>query len=197
MIDSQKGKREQVDLLSKTEKKEFPIVTGKGPRGKILRRSWRPAHGQRKHLAGAVALAYGQEGKGSRRLNRSANDFESAPFIMTYCKVVRPALWEIRGRLLFPNRSFGTARRYGVVYYAASGSDAARWVQIIADTLSEEEISGLRAMFQSIDTDNSGAITFEELKTGLKKLGSNLAEEEVRKLMEAVSRLHPPCSACY
>ncbi|GAQ88622.1 Serine Threonine protein kinase [Klebsormidium nitens] len=58
-------------------------------------------------------------------------------------------------------------------------------LKIIANSLSEEEISGLRAMFQSLDTDNSGAITFEELKTGLKKLGSNLAEEEVRKLMEA------------
>jgi hypothetical protein len=59
--------------------------------------------------------------------------------------------------------------------------------QIIADSLSEEEISGLKTMFQAIDSDNSGAITFEELKIGLKKLGSNLAEEEVRKLMEAVS----------
>jgi calcium-dependent protein kinase len=58
-------------------------------------------------------------------------------------------------------------------------------LKIIADSLSEEEISGLKTMFQAIDSDNSGAITFEELKIGLKKLGSNLAEEEVRKLMEA------------
>lgn len=55
----------------------------------------------------------------------------------------------------------------------------------------------MKTMFQAIDSDNSGAITFEELKIGLKKLGSNLAEEEVQKLMEAVSATNnqPPDSA--
>jgi Ca2+-binding EF-hand superfamily protein len=42
-------------------------------------------------------------------------------------------------------------------------------------------------MFKSMDTDNSGTITFEELKAGLAKQGANLAESEVRQLMEAVS----------
>lgn len=42
-------------------------------------------------------------------------------------------------------------------------------------------------MFKSMDTDNSGTITFEELKDGLQKQGSNLAESEVRQLMAAVS----------
>lgn len=37
-----------------------------------------------------------------------------------------------------------------------------------------------------MDTDNSGTITFEELKAGLPKLGSKLSESEVRQLMEAV-----------
>ena len=58
---------------------------------------------------------------------------------------------------------------------------------MIALNLSEEEIVGLKEMFKSIDTDNSGAITFEELKAGLAKQGANLAESEVRQLMEAVS----------
>ncbi|KHN28462.1 Calcium-dependent protein kinase isoform 2 [Glycine soja] len=40
-------------------------------------------------------------------------------------------------------------------------------------------------MFKSMDTDNSGTITFEELKAGLPKLGSKLSESEVRQLMEA------------
>lgn len=42
-------------------------------------------------------------------------------------------------------------------------------------------------MFKSMDTDNSGTITFEELKAGLPKLGTKLSEDEVRQLMEAVS----------
>lgn len=45
---------------------------------------------------------------------------------------------------------------------------------------------GLKEMFKSMDTDNSGTITFEELKAGLPKLGTKLSESEVRQLMEAV-----------
>lgn len=41
-------------------------------------------------------------------------------------------------------------------------------------------------MFKSMDTDNSGTITYEELKAGLPKLGTKLSEHEVRQLMEAV-----------
>lgn len=43
-------------------------------------------------------------------------------------------------------------------------------------------------MFQAMDTDNSGAITFDELKEGLKRYGSNLKESEIRDLMDAVSK---------
>ncbi|KAK8935808.1 Calcium-dependent protein kinase 3 [Platanthera zijinensis] len=58
-------------------------------------------------------------------------------------------------------------------------------LKVIAENLSEEEIRGLREMFKSMDTDNSGTITFEELKAGLPKLGSKLSESEVKQLMEA------------
>lgn len=59
-------------------------------------------------------------------------------------------------------------------------------VQIIAESLSEEEIAGLKEMFNMIDTDNSGQITFEELKAGLKRVGANLKESEIYDLMQAV-----------
>lgn len=58
-------------------------------------------------------------------------------------------------------------------------------LRVIAENLSEEEIMGLKEMFRSMDTDNSGTITFEELKAGLPKLGTRLSESEVRQLMEA------------
>ena len=60
-------------------------------------------------------------------------------------------------------------------------------LQVIAERLSEEEIGGLKELFKMIDTDNSGTITFEELKVGLKKVGSNLMESDIRALMDAVS----------
>ncbi|KAK2644479.1 hypothetical protein Ddye_019674 [Dipteronia dyeriana] len=60
-------------------------------------------------------------------------------------------------------------------------------LKVIAENLSEDEIKGLKSMFANIDTDQSGTITYEELKTGLSRLGSKLSEVEVKQLMEAVS----------
>lgn len=58
-------------------------------------------------------------------------------------------------------------------------------LRVIAESLSEEEIGGLKQLFRMIDTDNSGTITFEELKHGLKRVGSNLMESEIHDLMNA------------
>lgn len=58
-------------------------------------------------------------------------------------------------------------------------------LRVIAERLSDEEIGGLKEMFKMIDTDNSETITFEELKEGLKKVGSELMESEIKSLMDA------------
>ncbi|KAL9270184.1 Calcium-dependent protein kinase 33-like protein [Drosera capensis] len=58
-------------------------------------------------------------------------------------------------------------------------------LKVIAENLPEDEIHGLKQMFANIDTDNSGTITYEELKYGLGRLGSKLTEAEARQLLEA------------
>ncbi|KAK2359023.1 calcium-dependent protein kinase [Trifolium repens] len=58
-------------------------------------------------------------------------------------------------------------------------------LKVMAESLSEEEIKGLKAMFANMDTDGSGTITYEELKSGLARIGSRLSEPEVKQLMEA------------
>ncbi|KAM7264612.1 hypothetical protein ACFE04_002295 [Oxalis oulophora] len=58
-------------------------------------------------------------------------------------------------------------------------------LRVIAESLSEEEIAGLKEMFKMIDADNSGQITFDELKVGLKRAGANLKESEIYDLMQA------------
>ncbi|XP_040381001.1 calcium-dependent protein kinase 2 isoform X1 [Oryza brachyantha] len=60
-------------------------------------------------------------------------------------------------------------------------------LRVIAGCLSEEEIRGLKEMFKSMDSDNSGTITVDELRRGLSKQGTKLTEAEVQQLMEAVS----------
>ena len=42
-------------------------------------------------------------------------------------------------------------------------------------------------MFEIMDTNKNGLLTFEQFKNGLRKLGSQLGEHEIRQLMEAVS----------
>ncbi|ANM67379.1 calcium-dependent kinase-like protein [Arabidopsis thaliana] len=58
-------------------------------------------------------------------------------------------------------------------------------LKVIAEGLSEEEIKGLKTMFENMDMDKSGSITYEELKMGLNRHGSKLSETEVKQLMEA------------
>jgi len=53
--------------------------------------------------------------------------------------------------------------------------------------LSAEEVEDIKEMFKTMDTDNDGIVSYEELKTGIAKLGSHLAELEVQMLIEAVS----------
>ncbi|CAL9751379.1 unnamed protein product, partial [Musa acuminata subsp. burmannicoides] len=50
---------------------------------------------------------------------------------------------------------------------------------VIAEHLSEDEIADLKEMFKMIDADNSGQITFEELKVGLERVGATLKESEI------------------
>ncbi|XP_028789857.1 calcium-dependent protein kinase 26-like [Neltuma alba] len=58
-------------------------------------------------------------------------------------------------------------------------------IRVIAEKLSEEEIAGLKEIFKIIDADNSGQITFEELKNGLRRFGADLNESEIHDLMQA------------
>ena len=56
--------------------------------------------------------------------------------------------------------------------------------QVIARSLPSNEIQGIREMFKAIDSDNSGCITIDELRDGLKKKGADLAWTEVRAWIE-------------
>jgi Ca2+-binding EF-hand superfamily protein len=60
-------------------------------------------------------------------------------------------------------------------------------LQVIAEHLSLEEVEIIKDMFTLMDTDKDGRITYEELKAGLRKVGSQLAEPEIKLLMDVVS----------
>eukprot|EP01026_Neomeris_dumetosa_P039073 TRINITY_DN31_c9_g1_i8.p2 TRINITY_DN31_c9_g1~~TRINITY_DN31_c9_g1_i8.p2 ORF type:complete len:295 (-),score=58.44 TRINITY_DN31_c9_g1_i8:399-1283(-) len=57
-------------------------------------------------------------------------------------------------------------------------------LRVIALNLPAEEIAGLKAMFQSIDTDKSGTITVQELREALRLKGASLPEDELQNIMQ-------------
>ncbi|XP_020975707.1 calcium-dependent protein kinase 4 isoform X2 [Arachis ipaensis] len=84
-----------------------------------------------------------------------------------------------------PDRALDPAVLSRLKQFSAMNKLKKMALRVIAESLSEEEIAGLREMFQAMDTDNSGAITFDELKAGLRRYGSTLKDTEIRDLMEA------------
>lgn len=84
-----------------------------------------------------------------------------------------------------PDRALDPAVLSRLKQFSAMNKLKKMALRVIAESLSEEEIAGLREMFKSMDTDNSGAITFDELKAGLKRFGSTLKDTEIRDLMDA------------
>ncbi|XP_028092309.1 calcium-dependent protein kinase 4-like isoform X2 [Camellia sinensis] len=84
-----------------------------------------------------------------------------------------------------PDRALDPAVLSRLKQFSAMNKLKKMALRVIAESLSEEEIAGLKEMFQAMDTDNSGAITFDELKAGLRRYGSTLKDTEIRDLMDA------------
>ncbi|XP_009588939.1 calcium-dependent protein kinase 10-like [Nicotiana tomentosiformis] len=57
-------------------------------------------------------------------------------------------------------------------------------LRVIAEHLTLEEVEVIREMFALMDSDGDAKISYDELKTGLRKVGSQLAEAEMKLLMD-------------
>ncbi|XP_068342184.1 calcium-dependent protein kinase 26-like [Pyrus communis] len=84
-----------------------------------------------------------------------------------------------------PDKALDSAVLSRLKQFSAMNKFKKMALRIIAENLLEEEIAGLKEIFKMIDTDNSGQITFDELRDGLKKFGANLNESEIYDLMQA------------
>ncbi|CAI5483455.1 unnamed protein product [Closterium sp. Yama58-4] len=58
-------------------------------------------------------------------------------------------------------------------------------LKVVACNLSREEISGLKKMFKEMDKDGSGSITYDELREGMRRLGSPIPPDQLQQIMEA------------
>ncbi|VAH93373.1 unnamed protein product [Triticum turgidum subsp. durum] len=69
-----------------------------------------------------------------------------------------------------PDKPIDSAVLSRLKHFSAMNKLKKMALRVIAESLSEEEIGGLRELFKMIDADNSGTITFDELKDGLKRV---------------------------
>ncbi|KAG5019782.1 hypothetical protein AAZX31_06G180600 [Glycine max] len=83
-----------------------------------------------------------------------------------------------------PNVPLGDIVRSRLKQFSVMNRFKKKALRVIADHLSVEEVEIIKDMFTLMDTDKDGRVTFEELKAGLRKVGSQLAEPEIKMLME-------------
>ncbi|KAG2399098.1 Calcium-dependent protein [Vigna angularis] len=83
-----------------------------------------------------------------------------------------------------PNVPLGDIVRSRLKQFSVMNRFKKRALRVIAEHLSVEEVEIIKDMFTLMDTDKDGRVTYEELKAGLRKVGSQLAEPEIKMLME-------------
>ncbi|KAL1553518.1 Calcium-dependent protein kinase 10 [Salvia divinorum] len=83
-----------------------------------------------------------------------------------------------------PNVPLGDIVRARLKQFSGMNRFKKKALRVIAEHLSVEEVEIIRDMFALMDTDDDGKVTFEELKAGLRKVGSQLADPEIRLLMD-------------
>ncbi|KZV56512.1 hypothetical protein F511_22343 [Dorcoceras hygrometricum] len=83
-----------------------------------------------------------------------------------------------------PNVPLGDIVRARLKQFSVMNRFKKKALRVIAEHLSIEEVEIMRDMFALMDTDRDGKVSYEELKAGLRKVGSQLAEPEIKLLMD-------------
>ncbi|KAK8943323.1 Calcium-dependent protein kinase 7 [Platanthera guangdongensis] len=84
-----------------------------------------------------------------------------------------------------PNVNLGENVRARLQQFSVMNKFKKRALRVIAEHLTTEEVAGIKEMFKSMDINNKGRITLEELKHGLHKNGHQVPDQDVKILMDA------------
>lgn len=84
-----------------------------------------------------------------------------------------------------PNVPLGDVVRARLKQFSVMNRFKKKAMRVIAEHLSAEEVEVIKEMFALMDTERKGRVTLQELKAGLARVGSELAEPEMELLMEA------------
>lgn len=83
-----------------------------------------------------------------------------------------------------PDVPLGDAVRARLKQFSAMNKLKKKALRVIAELLSGEEVESIKDVFNKMDLNKTGSLNFEQLKAGLCKLGSQLADSEIQQLME-------------
>ncbi|GMH11479.1 hypothetical protein Nepgr_013320 [Nepenthes gracilis] len=84
-----------------------------------------------------------------------------------------------------PNVSLGETVKARLKQFSLMNKLKKKALRVIAEHLSVEEVAGIKEAFDMMDTDKRGKINLEILRTGLRKLGQQVADADLQILMEA------------
>ncbi|KAL8093055.1 calcium-dependent protein kinase 13 [Apium graveolens] len=110
---------------------------------------------------------------------------EPDPKIRLTAKQVLEHPWILNAKKA-PNVPLGDVVKSRLKQFSLMNRFKRKALRVIAEFLSNEEVGDIKELFNKIDTDSDGIVSVEELKAGLHKFGSQLAEADVQLLIEAV-----------
>ncbi|KAJ1376204.1 Serine/threonine-protein kinase, active site [Sesbania bispinosa] len=83
------------------------------------------------------------------------------------------------------NVSLGDQVKMRIKQFSLMNRFKKKVLRVVADILPDEQVDGFRQMFDMMDKDKNGHLTFEELKEGLSMIGHAMPDPDVQMLMDA------------
>ncbi|KAG8098703.1 hypothetical protein GUJ93_ZPchr0013g34092 [Zizania palustris] len=106
------------------------------------------------------------------------------PITTAYCRTKHPWLHDSKK---MPDIPLGDTVRAKLQQFAALNKLKKKALRVIAEHLSVEEAADIKDMFDKMDVNNNGKLTFEDFKAGIRKLGNQMPDSDIKMLMDAVS----------
>ncbi|KAE8712312.1 Calcium-dependent protein kinase 14 [Hibiscus syriacus] len=106
------------------------------------------------------------------------------PFTRMSVQEVLEHKW-IQNLQLAPNFNLGENVGTRIKQFSLMSKFKKKVLRVVADNLPNEQIDLIIEMFNAMDTDANGHLSFEELRDGLQKIGHSVGEHDGKMLMEA------------
>ncbi|XP_021627963.2 calcium-dependent protein kinase 24 [Manihot esculenta] len=84
-----------------------------------------------------------------------------------------------------PNVNLGENVRTRIKQFSLMNKFKKKVLRVVADNLPPEQVDEIKQMFYVMDTDETGDLSFEELKNGFHNIGHTLPDPDVQMLMDA------------